>query len=166
MRFCINSYLFLLLFLSSFWFNVKCQITCSCSYPVTYRLGFKLYMCSFDLTDCIIRLIAMSFCLIFFFVCFCFCIQEGFKMGLTVEGTVFSLDPLDGRCWCQEDISFSLNCSPICIKAPKFWVYSQVVSVFAMRFVCICIWYLVYKKEVYKKKNNRMSDHYFCMNCQ
>ncbi|XP_017566113.1 PTB domain-containing engulfment adapter protein 1 isoform X4 [Pygocentrus nattereri] len=24
--------------------------------------------------------------------------QEGFKMGLTVEGTVFSLDPLDGRC--------------------------------------------------------------------
>ncbi|XP_065108251.1 PTB domain-containing engulfment adapter protein 1 isoform X2 [Paramisgurnus dabryanus] len=24
--------------------------------------------------------------------------QEGFKMGLTVEGAVFSLDPLDGRC--------------------------------------------------------------------
>ncbi|XP_077072110.1 PTB domain-containing engulfment adapter protein 1 isoform X1 [Siphateles boraxobius] len=24
--------------------------------------------------------------------------QEGFKMGLTVEGTVFSLDPLEGRC--------------------------------------------------------------------
>ncbi|XP_031441734.1 PTB domain-containing engulfment adapter protein 1 isoform X1 [Clupea harengus] len=24
--------------------------------------------------------------------------QEGFKMGLTLEGTVFSLDPLDGRC--------------------------------------------------------------------
>ncbi|XP_008402457.1 PTB domain-containing engulfment adapter protein 1 isoform X2 [Poecilia reticulata] len=24
--------------------------------------------------------------------------QEGFKMGLTMEGTVFSLDPLDGRC--------------------------------------------------------------------
>ncbi|TRY92262.1 hypothetical protein DNTS_029089 [Danionella cerebrum] len=24
--------------------------------------------------------------------------QEGFKMGLTVEGTVFSIDPLEGRC--------------------------------------------------------------------
>lgn len=30
-------------------------------------------------------------------------LQEGFKMGLTLEGTVFSLDPLDSRCWCQED---------------------------------------------------------------
>jgi len=27
-----------------------------------------------------------------------FPLQEGFKMGLTVEGTVFSLDPLEGRC--------------------------------------------------------------------
>lgn len=24
--------------------------------------------------------------------------QEGFKMGLTLEGTIFSLDPLDSRC--------------------------------------------------------------------
>lgn len=23
-------------------------------------------------------------------------------MGLTLEGTVFGLDPLDSRCWCQE----------------------------------------------------------------
>lgn len=28
-------------------------------------------------------------------------------MGLTLEGTVFSLDPLDSRCWCQEDALLS-----------------------------------------------------------
>lgn len=32
----------------------------------------------------------------------CLFFQEGFKMGLTLEGAVFSLDPLDNRCWSSE----------------------------------------------------------------
>jgi hypothetical protein len=44
----------------------------------------------------------VSYCNVFYSV-----LQEGFKMGLTLEGTVFCLDPLDSRCWCQEQESLT-----------------------------------------------------------
>lgn len=45
--------------------------------------------------------------------------QEGFKMGLTLEGTVFSLDPLDSRCWCQEDALCRILLTRLYEEVPK-----------------------------------------------
>lgn len=68
------------------------------------------------------------------------CFQEGFKMGLTLEGTVFSLDPLDGRCWCQEDALCHILLTRLYEEVPKSTPqWSQDVAVFILRFICICI---------------------------
>lgn len=48
-------------------------------------------------------------CFIFMFCC-CFW-QEGFQMGLTLEGAAFALDQTDSRCWFEEGFLYSIYCN-------------------------------------------------------
>lgn len=47
-------------------------------------------------------------------------------MGLTLEGTVFCLDPLDSRCWCQET-----KC-----EVPTQWVFFFFLNMYSQIFMC------------------------------
>lgn len=66
--------------------------------------------------------------------------QEGFKMGLTLEGTVFSLDPLDSRCWCQGHALCYILLTCLYEEVPNSTPQlSQDVIFYILRFICICV---------------------------
>ena len=62
--------------------------------------------------------------------CLCSVLQEGFKMGLTLEGTVFCLDPLDSRCWCQEQEI------QICVQFVWYAYTSFLITFWQVVYVC------------------------------
>lgn len=78
-------------------------------------------------------------------------------MGLTVEGAVFSLDPLDGRCWCQDDVLITFMLNHLYESAKLGFTVKMSTSLF----LCICIWTWFTKNYIEKSE---AVDHYFCKN--
>lgn len=98
-------------------------------------------------------------------------------MGLTLEGTVFCLDPLDSRCWCQEQEI------QICVKFVVYAYTSLLITLWQVVYVCQYIFedlnflqiilvkcpsLLIY--NVYFKNNSLYSKSYFyvpfCFSCR